>query len=75
MCDNAKVNPELTSENDLSYHILGTTYHGYRIVFRSGDNRATAILIEVVEDAEWRAIGEYRPLYCPNCGRKLIENL
>lgn len=75
LCDNAKVNTEITSENDLSYHVLGSVYRGYRLLFRSGNNKPTAILIEGIEDAGWVTIGEYVPKYCPNCGRKLLENM
>jgi len=74
LCDNACINPELTSDNDLSYFTIGKCGPGFRIFFGSGDARPTEITFEVLEAGVWHLAGYYRPRFCPNCGRRLIEN-
>lgn len=75
ICDNAHTNPELHKDNDLSYISIGDFARGYRMLLRSGDGRPTEVLVEKWhEKAGWSLIGRYRPKYCPNCGRELIEN-
>lgn len=77
MCNNANVDPELTHDNDLSYHSIGATDKEHRMMFRSGARRPTEIEIEKRvqrKDRAWDLIGFYRPKYCPECGRELIEN-
>lgn len=75
MCDNAATNPELNSDNDLSFSGIGECVDGYRIMLRSGDGRPTGIIFERWnEKAGWSTIGHYLPKYCPNCGRELKEN-
>lgn len=74
-CDSAYTNPELQSDNDLSYMSIGECSRGYRLLFRSGSSRPTEILVEQWnEKAGWHSIGYYWPRYCPNCGRELKEN-
>lgn len=46
------------------------------MMFRTGDRKNTAIIIEKWSEEHHRNIdiGEYVPKYCPECGRKLFEN-
>lgn len=75
MCVSAFTDPELDSDNDLSYITIGECEKGYRMLLRSGDGRPVEILVEKWNDvAGWQTIGDYRPKYCPNCGRELKEN-
>lgn len=75
MCFNAHTDPELNSDNDLSYIGIGECEKGFRMLLRSGDGRPTAILVEKWFDGTgWMTIGYYQPQYCPNCGRELKEN-
>lgn len=75
MCINAYVNPDLTGVNDLSYSSVGEWYDGYRIMLRSGDDRPTALEFEGIgQDRCWHLLSFYEPKFCPNCGRRLIEN-
>lgn len=74
MCDNAKINPELTEENDLAAFTVGNCAKGYRIMMTSGDGKPVSLLVEHWTGSHWSLIGEYRPLFCPNCGRRLAEN-
>lgn len=73
MCDNAHTNPELNDDNDLSYISFGESGGRHRFMIRSGDARPTVILFEECTDV-WHLLGCYTPNFCPNCGRKLIEN-
>lgn len=77
VCCNATVEPELNPDNDLSYIGVGKTIEGYGLHIRSGDGRPTALII-----SKWNTIlkrnvgiGLYKMKFCPECGRKLIENL
>ncbi|USF25539.1 hypothetical protein N510_000451 [Firmicutes bacterium ASF500] len=75
MCNNAFADPELNSDNDLSYFGIGECEKGFRMLLRSGDGRQTTILVEKWFDGTgWMTIGYYQPKYCPNCGRELREN-
>ena len=77
MCLNAYVDPNLTHDNDLSFHTIGKSSSKFRLMFRSGAGRPTEILFEekALDNAiAWHLVGFYQPAYCPNCGRKLIEN-
>ena len=75
MCFYAHTDPELTSDNDLSYSTIGECTDSYRLMFRSGDDRPTGILFEEWNrDRGWQTLGFYWPKFCPNCGRRLTEN-
>lgn len=75
MCDSAWTNPELTGDNDLSYHTLSGTKNGYRLMLRAGARKPVTILMEkYTEGIGWKTVEYYRPLYCPNCGRKLEKS-
>lgn len=76
-CCNAVVEPELTPDNDLNYHTIGETENGFNMYFRSGGSRPT-----VIEVSQWNQqrkqnfdICVYKMNFCPECGRKLIENM
>lgn len=72
-CDSAKVNPELSDDNDYSAMCIGKCYDGYRLMLCSGWGRPTRIEVEKWDNDEWRRIGEYLPKYCPECGREIFE--
>ena len=76
VCCNATVEPELTSDNDLSYISVGKTTEGYGMHIRSGDGKPTALIVSKWEESLRRNIdvGVYKMKFCPECGRRLIEN-
>lgn len=75
MCNNAFVNPELRTDNDLSYVTLGKSMAKMRIMMRSGCGKSTQIIVERYDnESGWYLAGSYRPRFCPNCGRELVEN-
>lgn len=73
MCDNARVNSSLRDDNDLSYHTVGDSGKGYRIMIGAGDGKPVRILFETWSGDHWSTAGVYHPAHCPNCGRELIE--
>lgn len=76
MCFNATVDPALKGKNDLHYLPLGVTEDCYAIYFRSGEEQPTEILFEDKKTKEVsHLVGRYQPDFCPNCGRKLKENI
>lgn len=76
MCLNATVDGDLRHDNDLSYIGIGDCNPGLRMMFKTGDGRPTEIVVERWDSVcGWNTVGVYRPAYCPNCGRLLVENL
>lgn len=74
MCLNARVDADLTDENDFSFCLVGESGDGFRIGIQSGYGQPVAILFEqLMMDKEWHLIGDYEPNFCPNCGRPLTE--
>lgn len=74
MCYNARLDDELTDENDFSAISIGSCSNGYRMMLCSGYGRPLRIEVEKWDEkAGWYKIGEYNPEYCPNCGRKIEE--
>lgn len=73
MCNNARVDDELTDDNDLSYFSVGLCERGFRIMVSSGNGRPVEIIFEQWVRNEWRLVGVYCPSHCPNCGRELSE--
>ena len=76
VCCNAAVEPELNPDNDLSYIGVGEVGNGFNMFIRSGNGKPTVLLA-----SKWDAnlqrnvdVGVYKMKYCPECGRKLIEN-
>ena len=74
MCFNAYTDPDLSCFNDLSYIPVGSCVDGYRILFRSGAAKVTALVFEQRCDDGWHSLCSYVPKFCPNCGRRLMEN-
>ena len=77
VCCNANVEPELTSDNDLSYISVGETAKGYGLYIRSGDGKPTVLVVSKWKEDIGRNvdIGVYKMNFCPECGRRLIENI
>lgn len=74
MCYNARLDDELTDENDFSAIGIGSCSNGYRMMLCSGYGRPLRIEVEKWDEkAGWYKIGKYNPEYCPNCGRKIEE--
>lgn len=75
-CCNATVEPELDSDNDLSYMGVGKTAENCSMHIRSGNGQSTVLLISQYDKElqENINIGVYRMKYCPECGRRLNEN-
>lgn len=74
MCNNARIDDDLTYNTDLSYISVGDCIDGFRMMVRSGANKPVGIIFEEHTAAYgWITIGEYNPKYCPDCGRKIIE--
>lgn len=73
MCNNARVDSELTDQDDLSYHMLDNSCRGYRIMIGAGDGKPVRFLFEKREGDQWSTVSTYKPQYCPNCGRELLE--
>ncbi len=74
MCDNTYTNLGLTSDNDFSSFSIGTYETDYRISLETGYSKPTTITVERHDASGWATIGYYRPRFCPNCGRELVEN-
>lgn len=73
MCDNAKVDNELTDDNDLSFITIGKSAVNYRMMFAAGNGVPPRIILEHHNGWEWETIGKYLPRFCPNCGREITE--
>ena len=74
MCDNGRLNEELTDDNDLSAFGIGDSVNGFRMMYCSGDGKPPRIEVEEWDEkAGWYKIGVYYPKYCPNCGREIKE--
>lgn len=70
-CCNARVEPDLDFDNDLSYCSVGDSVaDGYSMFIRSGNDKPTAIIVSHGAND----IIYYKMRYCPNCGRRLFEN-
>lgn len=76
-CCNSAVEPELTPENDLSYIGVGESKNGYGLYIRSGNGKPTALVVSKLEEnLESNVdIGLYKMKFCPECGRRLVENV
>lgn len=75
MCLNSFIDDELDKTNDFSSFVIAYT-PDYNMFLTTGNGEKTKI--EVLKYNRYRRINEpiieYTPHYCPNCGRKLIEN-
>lgn len=75
-CFNARVDPdgELTDDNDFSSFSIGTSGRDYRIMYSSGYGKPPRLEVEKHDDKlGWTKVAEYRPKYCPECGREITE--
>lgn len=74
MCYNARLDTELTDDNDYSAVTVGHCANGFRIMACSGWGKPLRIEVEQwSEKAGWHKIGGYNPKHCPNCGREITE--
>lgn len=73
MCNNARVDDELTEDNDLSYFSVGKCEKPFRIQLASGDGKPVRLLFEFLFGKRWSTVAVYYPKHCPNCGRELLE--
>lgn len=71
-CDNVRINDELEENNDLSIVVLKQEIYA-RICIISGNNKPLRLTFEMFDNNRWHTIITYYPLYCPKCGRKIIE--
>jgi hypothetical protein len=75
MCNNAKIDEDLTDDTDFSACSIGKCDIGLRMMLCSGAKRPVRIEVEKwYETYGWGRVGIYYPNYCPNCGRKIVEN-
>lgn len=75
MCFNARLDNELTDDNDYSSCTIGSYDKDCRIMLSSGWGKPPRIEIERWNDsaAQWEYIGIYYPKFCPECGREIVE--
>jgi len=69
MCSKA-----LTDDWEPSWVDLGSFCASRRMLIRSNAHGPTELLVEELLEDGWHTTGYYRPRYCPNCGRELVEN-
>ena len=81
LCDNARVNDDLTDRNDLHYRTVGDSEDGFRVLVRAGAGRPMALLFEQLrktggtgQEKAWMTVAVYEPKFCTNCGRELWEH-
>lgn len=73
-CYNARLDDELTDDNDYSVMSIGDSSNGYRMMFCSGWGRPPRIETEKwFKNSGWHKIGQYFPKFCPECGREITE--
>lgn len=73
MCLNARVDEELTEDNDYSAYSVGESQSGFRLMLCSGAGKPTRIEAEMHTEHGWGTVAVYEPKYCPNCGRSIME--
>lgn len=75
MCDNARINDDLTDDNDYSVCCVGVSSENNRIVVSSGWGKPLSIDFELWNDFSkcWNTVAYYNPKFCPNCGREIFE--
>ena len=75
MCNNARVDRELSDDNDSSAYTIGTFDKDCRIMLCSGWGKPLRIEVSRWSDKmqRWEDIGLYYPKHCPNCGREITE--
>lgn len=77
-CKNAFTDKRLDDDNDLSYMSIGCFENGYGVFMRTSAayKPPVAIIVQMFHKDLKRNvdIACYAPIYCPICGRKIIEN-
>ena len=75
VCDNARINPELTDEDDFASFDIGKCMKGFRTMVSSGYGKPLRIEFEKWDEGagRWVEVGRYYPKCCPNCGREITE--
>lgn len=76
-CLNATINPELTSDTDFSAMSIENVENGYTMYFCTGYGKPTEITVSKWDEKLGCniGVGRYVMKFCPECGRKLIENI
>lgn len=72
MCDSARLNDELTDDNDFFSTVLDST-EKYRIMYSSGYGKPPRLEFEIWNEKHWSTVSRYYPKYCINCGRPILE--
>lgn len=72
MCDNARLNDELTDDNDFSSMAIDC-FENYRIMYSAGYGKPPRLEFEIWNGNHWSTVSTYYPKYCPNCGRTITE--
>lgn len=75
VCNNARLDPELTDYNDFNSGTIGSFSKDCRIMLTSGFGNPLRIEIARWNDSiqQWVDIGIYYPKFCPECGREIWE--
>lgn len=73
ICNNALVDDELSSDNDLAYYGCGNACKGNTIRLASGNRKPVRIEFDEWNKDHWSTVGIYYPKFCPECGRRLDE--
>ena len=75
MCYNARLDDELTDDNDGSYISVGKTAKYYRIGIGSGMGKPLRMEFEHWNEKRQEnvVVGRYLPKFCPECGRPIVE--
>ena len=72
MCDNARINDDLSNDNDYSSYCLNSNKYA-KIMYSSGDGKPPRLEFEIWNNDHWSIANIYYPKYCPNCGREIKE--
>lgn len=79
MCDNARINDDLTDETDFGSFSLGSFNcdfdKGYHAMISTGYSKPLRVKFSHYNEKirEWEIVGIFYPKYCPNCGREIYE--
>ena len=72
-CLNARVDDELTDDNDFSSFSVGSSANNYRIMISFGGGKPGRLEVDQWAGNHWFTVARYYPKYCPECGRKLDD--
>lgn len=75
MCNNARLDDELTDKNDYHAKTIGDMPYGSRLMLVSGGCKPLRIEYDSwsCTSKVWRTHGVYYPKCCPECGREIKE--